>query len=497
MLEGCFTTGSPTGLAREIQALHALARSGEIPTDVAERQLNSYLLAVGSRSPGVSPHLLVLPITDAPHHSLLPDLGYVVHRILSQNPLQCSLSGVLQHCLPTLRHAARPVTYEDSQDVLLNLVLALLLGLYPGGGVKKPCFEARAVLFTRLHGLLTASPEEQTLFCRGNHALVHLACMEYAARVLPANSPSQTAFIHERDPSTTVYFRRIPAVCDEFRQSLDTAEPPPWLEIRSIAHAAVERVVRLKKAGGPSHARDPAGLDPALLRPQANLAAYWTVPFLGGRPSPDEFRILGQGLGLAGPLIRHIQQEIQVFGLPGNLRRIQVEAISKAGIPGRAQTYTRTRHFLCQHCSLQHKSCLPPKLRLDTIRQALICSVCSSKDIISIDMVGRVLRHKRQSFVLCPGCVRVRQFKGHEEMRAWFLGSCQHSHVPGRSSNVKDRPVCMACPEPANQHQIERVDHLTGAMRPFFFCQRHMPRSDELARCLNARQLATRFCPDE
>lgn len=183
--------------------------------------------------------------------------------------------------------------------------------------------------------------------------------------------------------------------------------------------------------------------------------------------------------------------------LPGDAGRMQEDALARVGASGRAQTYTRTRHFMCQHCSLQHKSCLPPKLRLDTIRQSLICSVCSSTDVLSIDMVGRVLRHKRQSFLLCPGCVRVRQFKGHDEMRAWFLDGCQHAHPPTRPSAVRGRPLCMACTEPANQHRIERVDHLTGGMRPFSFCQRHMPRPDELARCLNARQLADRYCADD
>ena len=169
-----------------------------------------------------------------------------------------------------------------------------------------------------------------------------------------------------------------------------------------------------------------------------------------------------------------------------------MDALARVGARGRAKTYIQTRHFLCQHCSLQHKSCLPPKLRLDTIRQTLICSVCSNTDVLSIDMVGRVLRHKQQSFLLCPGCIKIRPYTGSGEMRAWFQEGCQH--VPVKPS--ARRPLCQMCSEPANQHRIERVDHLTGETRQFSFCQRHMPRPDELAHCLNARQLADRFCPD-
>ena len=308
MLEGCCNGSLLPRVAREVQALHDLARSGAVPTDVAERQLNSYLLAVGRGQ-----DRLVMPIADAPHHTLLPDLGYVVHRILAQVPLPGSLSGVLQQCLPVLRHPGRSANFEDSQDVLLNLLLALLLGLYPGGGVKKPRFEARAVLFTRLHSLLTGTPEEQTAFCLANAALVHLACMEYIARVLPALSPSQTAFVHERDASAAVYFRRVPAMCDEFRQALVAAEPPPWSDIQASALAAVERLARLKKTGGAQTVREPVStVAHAHERTQEELAAYWRVPCLLGRASPDEFRILGQGLGLDGSLICHIQRELQV-----------------------------------------------------------------------------------------------------------------------------------------------------------------------------------------
>jgi hypothetical protein len=78
--------------------------------------------------------------------------------------------------------------YVTLQLAWQSALLALLLGLYPGGGVKKPRFEARAVLFTRLHSLLTGTPEEQTAFCLANAALVHLACMEYIARVISRTS---------------------------------------------------------------------------------------------------------------------------------------------------------------------------------------------------------------------------------------------------------------------------------------------------------------------
>lgn len=318
MLEGC-TPGSPPAtpttcpaLNREIRALHDLARTGEIPVDVADRQLNTYLLAAGRPLPGIQPRLLLLPIADAPHHSLLPDLGYVVHRILAQAPLPGSLSAAIEHCLPLLRHSAQPVTYEDSQGVFLNLTLALLLGLYPGSAVKRPCFEGRARLFARVHDLLTATPERQTAFCLANSSVVHLACMEYVTRVLPTNIPSQTAFIHERDPAMVAYFRRVPALCDELRQALDNADTPGWPQIQSLAAGMVERVARLKRSSGSQAPRETLLTDHVPPSTQADLSAHWSVPRLQGCPSPDEYRVLGHGLGLQGRLLWHIQREVQV-----------------------------------------------------------------------------------------------------------------------------------------------------------------------------------------
>lgn len=164
---------------------------------------------------------------------------------------------------------------------------------------------------------------------------------------------------------------------------------------------------------------------------------------------------------------------------------------------GARQTFLRTRYFLCQTCALQHKACRPQKLRLDTIRQTLICSNCSNTNVISIDMIGRVLRYKSQSFMLCPGCVRIHPYGGQADLSAWFLDHCGHPELVPPHKALTTRSLCTVCSEPATQHRTELVDHHTGEIRRFSFCQRHTPRHDELARCHNARQLLDRFGQSE
>ena len=498
LLEGGPTTGSaPPGtfipgsaqLDREVDALHRLARAGGIPADVAERQLNTYLPAATSR-PGLPPRWLVLSIADAPHHSLLPDLGQFTHQILARCALPGSLSAVLEQCIPFLRHTPRQATYSDSQDVLLNLVLALLLGLYPGGTVKRPGFGTRAGMYARVHALLTDTRERQTEFCRRNHATVLMACMEYVARVLPVHMPSQHAFLASREPVTSaVFFRRVPTLCDEFRQTLD--QNSSWADVRQACGGMLDRVVRLKKSSTPAPFKDTQGNPPAtaLLR-STPLPAHWEAPLLHGNPSPDEYRLLARSLGLNASVLQSVQQDVCVYQLPANLRQMQAEGLLKACGGVLRSTYLRSRLTLCMQCALTSRSVLQARLRLDMLHQTLMCSACEGRDLLSVDMLGRVLRHRRQTYLLCPCCCTIQPYQGEQ---AWRKEECQH-RAPRRSRvSVKVRRTCCVCQEYAYPLSVERVNHLTGEMRVFHFCTRHMPRGEALFNCVNARQLAA-YC---
>lgn len=506
LLEGCptgshrhtYIPGCPT-LNREVCALHHLARTGVISMDTAERQLNSYLPVAASHLLARTPKLLrwmLLPITDAPHFSHLPDLGYLIHCVLSRGPLPGSLSAVIEQSIPCLRHTPRAIPFTDSQDVLLNLVLALLLGLYPGGSIKRPGFNARAVIYARVHTLLTASREEQTRFCLAHTGILLLATMEYVTRVLPVFIPAQAAFLTERDSATTAYFRRIPALCDELRMDLDNESAPPrtWEQVLAACSAILEKVARLKKSNTLAPSKDMAC--PLLTTTDTKeLHALWNTPLLRGAGSLDEYRILGQALGLHENTLHCIQQSVRVFRLPENLRQLQLQRLAEVACGAARTTFLKTRHYICMHCTLAHKSTNPLRLRLDTLRQTMVCSSCSSDGLISVDMVGRVLQIRRQFLYLCPGCVSIHEYKGEQP---WLISptpgtviQCAHIAAPRTRPPPKQKRLCFTCQESAPQVLVERVDHLTGKMTSFSFCQRHVPRIDVLLRCVNARLIAT------
>jgi hypothetical protein len=476
-------------LDREVEALHRLARTGAMPTDAAERQLNTYLpLAARTRLPVPHARWLVLPIADAPHHSLLPDLGFVTHRILARCPLPCSLSALLEQCLPSMRSAPRAPSFRDSQDVLLNLALALLLGLYPGATVKRPRFAVRASAYARVHVLLAAPAERQTRFCQANLPVLLVAGMEYVARVLPACMPPQANHLLGRDGASLVFFRRVPALCDELRQALDDTA---WPRVRQACAGVLDRLARLKKAGAAPQAHrqpHPPHHAPSPLERRAPLAAHWDAPLLLARPDADEYRLLAKALRMCGPVLRSVQQDFRIFALPDNLRRLQLDRLREASATSATRAaYLKTRLLLCTRCALSCKSLLQARLRLDTQEQRLVCATCEGRDLLSIDMVGRVLQHRRQFFYLCPACVAVRPY---DEEQAW-TGPCAHTQARQRKGGLRPRWPCEVCAENVALHPVERVDHLTGGLRQFYFCQRHLPPTYLLAECVNARQLDT------
>jgi len=135
MFEQEFIQGCPE-LDVEVRELHRLARDGLLDFDIAERQINSYLAvaAQSDQTQALGIHALrsmIMSLPDAPHFSLLPDIGYWIRRVLTKTSMQDTLSVFLEQCIPCFRTGARQYPWDETVVVMLQLVGALLLGLYP------------------------------------------------------------------------------------------------------------------------------------------------------------------------------------------------------------------------------------------------------------------------------------------------------------------------------------------------------------------------------
>ena len=508
-----YIPGAPQ-LDAQVQALHGLARQGKISADTAERQINTYLLVPAA--PPCQRKWLMMPLADAPHHSLMPDLGQIIHRVLARDPVPCSLSVVVEQCIPRSRHSTRPVKYDNCQPVFLTLIMGLLLGLYPGNQVKKPGFLVRSMLFCRLHSIMTGTIEGQTEFCDANQDIIHLACMEYLARIPPVYMPAQNKMLSEGDQATAAFFKRIPALCDELRQWVDDTKHS-WEDIRAACALRVERVSRLKRGypSQPSHTSQACLHHPAAVHEQEVqgggaavpldvIRACWDVPALMDGTS-DEYRLLALALDLPGHIIQRVQQGVRVYPLPNNLRLLQIESI-QAGGPERTRAfYLQSRWSICARCLTTHAKGQAsaqnqgrPRLRLDTLSHALVCATCLTPDPVPVNLLGRVMVYHKTHYYLCPSCTTVQPYRGGGE-QPWPMteGGCGHfssSSVSSKpnpnSKNGKRKEACCVCQDVGLIQTVARVNHLTGEMQEFHYCMRHTPRPETARKCVNARQLA-------
>lgn len=500
-----------------MDALHRLARVGKIAADVAERQINTYLLVPSSISNGGFPvSWLRMPVSDAPHHSWMPDLGNVIHGVLIHEPPANTLACVVELCIQRFRHPSRRINFSDCHQVLLVLVMGLLLGLYTEP-IKKPEFRVRACLFARLRAIMTSTDEEMARFCSRIESLIVLACMEYMARVLPMYMPGHFYAVSEGDPAAVAFYRRIAVLADEVRQWLDQDSCPSWEKIQAECEARMERIARLKRnsGGGSSslsytgtngvhHSHNMTTQGGGKSLPLDIIMACWNAPKVGHgkHPSADEFTLFGMDMGIPGHVVRWIQQEVQVSPLPGNLREMQLSAIYKRGLPRGRASYMQTHWPVCIKCLLSPRNSQggvpkPLQMRLDTQKRSLVCASCLCGEIVHVNLVGRTMRYHRCTFYVCPVCITIQQYTGRGQ-QPWIPGAltCQHEDAyntgagGGANATVRKRGSCFICGENAHSLPLRRIDQFTGTMQEFHYCQRHTPRTEAASRCVNALQLA-------
>lgn len=384
--------------------VHWLARRGRIDAQTAERHLNAHL-AAACLPPGAVPvgqaRRLVMPLTDAPQFGTLPDLWPFVHQALAAPELkaQPGLAGVILQTLPCFRRPSPsgpsepgppPAPVEGAAPVLLNLVLALLLGLYPDA-TAKPQFRVRARVFGSVHALLTSEPEAQERFVRARLSVATLALMEYLARVVPACMPAEEEFLRQTF-GMGPFFEQAPLLCSEFRSGLAGLAGEPgwrplaeadWAELEARAAEAVERAARVKR-------KTPAAAEPR--RPQDEHAPEWrTALACPAVPSgsPDDYKILAHAYRLPrhGADVERFHSLIKIGALPASLRRLQEAALARQSGDWRC-VWMRSRLHMCPSC-LTHRniSVLRHELRVDTLSGQLVCSKCCCPEVLAVDLL--------------------------------------------------------------------------------------------------------------
>lgn len=320
------------------------------------------------------PSRYVMLPDDVPQLSTLPDLGPVLRKcLMHENWSENFISSLLHDCVPIPRPSLVASARIDvaSACILLNVLLATLLGLYPTS-TKRPPFPMRAVFFRRVHMLLTSAHDTIVAFASENRQLLTLALTEYVWSTLPVYFPVETEAMQESTKQAAAFFTNAGQHFDAFRQVTWNDPEAPWGTITREAVQHSERISRLFKTM--SRARTLTKRKPVPATNCAEVAEAINKPYIvrydTHRSHPltleDEYGIMGN----TSPLTPPLHSLVSVHCLPDNITRIQQRAVERMAYECERKAYLRSTKHICLNCEYKGKI---SGIRLCTLTRTFLC----------------------------------------------------------------------------------------------------------------------------
>ncbi len=196
-----------------------------------------------------------------------------------------------------------------------------------------------------------------------------------------------------------------------------------------------------------------------------------------------------------------LQRTIHAHQLPPNLTQLQLGALSDRMRICERSALSCNVLYVCVSCVMANQQTICRKGRAFPTRgqckydfdtDSLLCSVCQSHSIISINTLGRIISLRNYRFYLAPCCATVQMYTGRGDEFQLTADStpttCPHARQ-SRASQKPSKKRCELCGNVALPEAHSTVDHLTGEPHCTYLCQRHTPHPDSLKHVTNWRQL--------
>ena len=351
--------------------------------------------------------------------------------------------------------AFRPGTNETPiTGVYINTLLGLLLGLFPQCS-KRPGFNMRVRIVLAVRVLLTSSIQVQTEFIMKHVSLLRLAMVEYFANVLDLYCPVEYQLL-QKHVNVSAYVNLCRSSCDLFRvnnlsdniQQQSTHVSLDWARLDSLAYKMTDKIIRstrvdtklvnyvevhhksIKKLVSSEIYKEPAVCDEFLsvVKNCAVACCQDDHSYIYQRMLADESgdgpasvlreRIRSSTLDL-NRVVSDIHSIIQVTMLPANFVRDQIRTLQRLYEFNPIQLLVACKKRICLHCVLR----IAPKqfaleeringnVRMNLDTGDVFCNRCMSRaHMISIDMIGRVLRINQQYLYICIQCGGIHEWR--------------------------------------------------------------------------------------
>ena len=492
-----------------IQKLHWYISENEYAQICIDTHLPCYILE--DSIPNLAS--VALCTEDAPQFRLLPDLGEAIRGCITRNSKKsCVVQHFMNTCLPLHKACTqiKNVTDIASSPILLNLLLATLLGLYPDS-TKRPPFHQRAHLYRTMHNLLTLPMQEQFNFITQYPQLINIAVFEYIFNVIPHYFPVERECISEHFDMSPFFSQSAP-LFDQFRQDNIYTGDESWQSLSAAACTYNQKMQRMyKNKHKKSHQVHQAHTqkiseDHLQMIMDTNLVTQTNTTLSSLQLLASEYTVLTNDS--TADHVATVHRCIHVAKLPLNLLELQEASLRHITSTCHVKTHlARTKH-VCVVCESAGK---PTKLRICSQTGKPVCLKCTADTIISIDTIGKVVYIGKYQYIFMPCCASTQRYTAGEDniwgtnpdhFRYQQLGfpcnpnscsfcmqtGCSHGHAIARAAPHPVKPRCLMCQDTALPQGYSHIDHRTARMQTSFLCKRHTPHADIVEHACNFDQ---------
>jgi hypothetical protein len=401
---------------------------------------------------------------------MMPDVGACVRAMITRQPGEhMQMLQLLRLSMPYIKHnrlAFFPFkdVRADTLQGALRLQLATCLGLYSETS-KKPVWRQRVQVVAMFLKLLAhGAPLDMHVFCRAHVPLLRLALVEYYIYFVSTNLPVEARLQHRLfgvDVDLRSVFRQIQVIIDNFRQA-QFQGAAGWDSVVPRAQAAVEKCNRCCKGARPELAVQAPAVAPCAT-PALVQAMPAFVPPAG---------LLGAGDMRTVLRARAVQRLLRTHPLPFNAAFEQSKRLRLAMQVDTKQTLNACFLHVCLKCA-QH---IPDKsMRIGPVGESafrVVCSSChGSADVVSINLLGRVVSVGSRKFYLCRCCVQVHEWRGS----GCELSGCARDDAPRARTRS-----CVVCTATASLSTLRVLDAQLGVMQSVTLCGRHTPYEHQM-----------------
>jgi hypothetical protein len=427
-----------------------------------------------------------------------------------------------------------PEAEDPLTSVYINIMLGLLLGLYPQCS-KRPGFTMRIRIVRAVRALLSSSYRVQLDFITKHVSLLRLSMVEYFANIITLYCPVEFKML-QRHVDVDSYVNLCRSSCDLFRvnnlseglQQQKHNKPLDWAMLDQLAYKMTDKIIRstrvetklvnytplhhksIKKIVVSDIYKQPESCRKFLSLVKGCAVSCWhdDHSYMYQRMLSDVRSTKGSQCGETEDLslssildmnivVSDVHSILRATMLPANFVREQIRTLCRLYEHDTVKLMVVTKKRVCLHCLIR----IAPKqfvleeqingnIRMNLDTDTFFCNRCmSSEHMISIDLVGRILRINEQYLYLCPECGAIHEWKsdGCDLLRCpdrmkQRLKLCSDSNAEVTASSTKKgshvakcRTHCFVCSKLCTGNGLWLLHVASLRMIHFDLCSIHLP----------------------